>query len=302
MSGKNQKNPAQKNQKKPAVKSSKTGAAKSVNSTDSSPQGTPVTSDLTFDFGLVLEKLNESIAAKEKGEPALESMNSSISLILTTLQEVTKALENQAQSYDNLLKENQSQTKTIEKLVNEVNECKKVNKAVTEENENLNRKINDLEQYSRNFNLEIQGVPVTDSENTYTIVADIANYLGEDITTDDIEFCHRLRKSDRNPSKPPAIVAKFYSRQIKEGILIAKRKSETLMTGALGFGNVTNNKIFINEHLTSMNKNLFWLARNTKQLGYKYAWTKAGKVFLRKNEDSPVIRVQKQSDIPAEGS
>jgi hypothetical protein len=70
------------------------------------------------------------------------------------------------------------------------------------------------------------------NKNTYTIVTAVANKLGANITEDDIEFCHRLRKSARNPARPFSIIVKFYSRQIKEKYL-AERRDEQLLASDL---------------------------------------------------------------------
>jgi putative hemolysin len=86
---------------------------------------------------------------------------------------------------------------------------------------------------------------------------------------------------------------------VKEAILLAKKGNKFVRASDLNFQD-SNNNIYVNEHLTASNKNLFWLARNTKQLGYKYCWTKGGKIFIRKDEESRVIRVTKTSDIPNE--
>lgn len=259
--------------------------------TSVSPIGMPTEHDQSkFNFDVVLQKINDGLG---KGEPKLESMNTAIRLILTSLKEVTNALHSQSESYASLIKENQNQTKLIEKLAAEIGECKAVNKALKVDNDDLSIKINSLEQYSKNYNLEITGVPQSEQENTYKIVTDIALQLGCVINQDEIEFCHWLRV--RVPNKPPTIVAKFYSRRVKETIIAAKRK-KSLLARELGYNEST--QIYVNEHLTQVNKNLYWLARNTKNLGFKFAWTRGGQVFIRQHESSPIIKVSKPSDIP----
>jgi Baculovirus FP protein len=261
----------------------------------SSPIGTPSECELgKFNFDMVLQQVTDGLG---KGEPQLDSIYSAIRLILTSIKEVTNALHNQSESYDNLLKENQNQTKIIEKLVAEISDCKAENKTLKKENEDLFSKINNLEQYSKNYNLQITGVPQTDEENTYSIVERIALQLDCKINPDEIEFCHRLRKNPRVPNKPPVIVVKFFSRQVKEAILAAKRKKKTLLAREIGY-NGNQSQIFVNEHLTKVNNNLFWLARNTKNLGFKFAWTRGGQVYLRQHDSSPIIKINKPSDIP----
>jgi hypothetical protein len=90
-------------------------------------------------------------------------------------------------------------------------------------------------------------------------------------------------------------VAKFYSRQVKEAIIAVKKKKKNITAQDVGYQTSTN-KIYVNEHLTAANKNLFWLARNVAD--FKFAWTRFGKVFIEKDEQSPVIRISKTADLP----
>jgi Baculovirus FP protein len=280
-----------------ADKGLRQGKVNKVSGGEDSPIGTPVDSEREFNFDTELVKIQ--VGLQNKDEPSLETVSQAISTILSTLQEVVTALKSQATSYSELLNESKQQTKTIEKLVLELGEVKNENKELKSVNEVLSSKVNDLEQYSKNYNLEVQGIPEQDNENTYTIVTAVANKLGSNITEDDIEFCHRLRKSVRNPARPASIIVKFYSRQIKEIVLSGKKRYKELRASDLDLDSHNNNKVYINEHLTAVNKNLFYLARNAKQsLGFKYAWTKNGNVFLRKDEVSPVIRVNKPADVP----
>lgn len=203
------------------------------------------------------------------------------------------AIEFMSNKYDDIKKD----TEHIKTLVQEISGLKKENLKLKTEVEDLSVKVNALEQYSRNYNIEIQGVPIMKDENTYDIVASIAQAANCNIVGNDIEFCHRLQNSDRNPNKPPAIIAKFYTRQAKIALL-KNIKSKKLEAKDIGFAS-SPNSLFINEHLTATNKNLFWLARNTRtSLGYKFAWTRDGRVLLRKDENSPVLRINKASDIP----
>jgi cell division protein FtsB len=240
-----------------------------------------------------------SSSLPSKVDAGFESMNTAIRMILTTLQEMTTALQAQAQANSDLLKEGKLQTAKLDTVISELNHCKKENEELKEEIQTLNSKLNDQEQYSKNYNLEFQGVPEHPGENVYHIVTDIARYLGCNITPDNIELCHRMRKSEKAAGKPANIIAKFYSRQIKESIISGRKNNRFVKAGDIGILN-SENKIFVNEHLTRINRNLYWLARNTRQIGYKYAWTKSGKIFLRKDDSSRIIRVLSAADIPTE--
>ena len=57
-------------------------------------------------------------------------------------------------------------------------------------------------------------------------------------------------------------------------------------------------RLFFNENLTRANKELFWRARskgNEKQ--YKYVWVKNAKIYAKKTESTPVLRINCVSDL-----
>jgi hypothetical protein len=63
-------------------------------------------------------------------------------------------------------------------------------------------------------------------------------------------------------------------------------------------GYVKTNSIYINESLTEKNKSLFGGARRAKkELGYSFIWTANGRIFLRKDKDSPAILIKSKDDI-----
>ena len=57
-------------------------------------------------------------------------------------------------------------------------------------------------------------------------------------------------------------------------------------------------KVFINENLSRETKILFRKANDIKKkLSWKFIWSNYGIIFLRKNEDSKVVRVTTESDL-----
>jgi Baculovirus FP protein len=286
------------------VKEPKKNPSRAAKTANESPVITPSEgkSEELFNFTIAAEPiqsllLNVEEAFSGNAPPGLAGIAEAIRMVLKTLQGMSKTLADQAQTHADLLKENQSQSKQIIKLIEDINICKQENIKIRTDNDLLSTRINELDQYSRNYNLEFEGIPVTAGENTYQIVEHIASYLDVNINIDSIEFCHRQKQSTRNPNKPPAIIAKFYSRQDKERLVLARKGKVPFTAHDIGFQNSTN-KVFVNEHLTKLNKHLFWLARNTKQLGFKYSWTRRGIIFIKKEDNSPVIRITKPTDIP----
>ena len=113
----------------------------------------------------------------------------------------------------------------------------------------------------------------TDSEddNGVTVeetLIDIFNSLPEiKISSSDIDICHRM-PSNRRDGKNIA-VCKFLSRNSKYDILNAKKSARDFK--------YKNKSVYINDHLSSYNRNLFALAAQKKrEYGFKY-----GRLFMR---------------------
>ena len=106
---------------------------------------------------------------------------------------------------------------------------------------------NDNEQYSRQCNVRIYGIPEEREENCYDAVVNLCqNCLKCDVAVSEIDRTHRVGKQ-RNDSTPHAMIVKFLSYQSKLKVLKQR--------------NLKGSKKFINEDLTLVNKILFDSAR-----------------------------------------
>ena len=128
-------------------------------------------------------------------------------------------------------------------------------------------------------NLEIVGAPIEDT------LIDIFNSLpdtGKQITPEDIDICH-IMPSGRKDGKLVA-VCKFKSCKSKIDILQAKKSVRRFI--------YKNHDIFINEHLSPYNRHLFAIAAAKKrELDFKFLWTQNGSIFMREDEQLPVIKI-----------
>ena len=128
--------------------------------------------------------------------------------------------------YDDIKSENEKL-----KVINE--DFKTKNKEQTEEllalKENTNdskEKIRDVaykldgtDQYIRRQNLQFVGVPVTENEDIADIVVKLCNLAGANVKKCDISTAHRLPpKRHVKTSTPPAIIARFISRNVKNEV------------------------------------------------------------------------------------
>ena len=153
--------------------------------------------------------------------------------------------------------------------------------------------LNGIEQYLRVNNLEVVGLPVADDpgvsvENTLLEIFNKIPDLNGVITEDDIDISHVI-PSNRSDKKIVA-VCRFVSRKTKIKILEAKKKCRDFK--------FKDEFIFINDHLSPINRHLFALASGKKkQLGYKFLWTKQGSIFMRKDEHAEVILIDDEATL-----
>lgn len=152
--------------------------------------------------------------------------------------------------------------------------------------------INEIEQYGRPCNFEIHGLPSKPGENLRSFISNLAERLNlANFQEDEIWKIHRLPTHDKSSPSPPILV-QVQNTSVKEKWLRARK----------GLRNLAQSdqfpRLFINENLTRMNRELFRLARSKgKENGYSFVWTRDGKVLARKAEGAPTIRIGKLSDL-----
>ena len=81
---------------------------------------------------------------------------------------------------------------------------------VEEESQKLWSAHDDLEQYTSKNSLEIAGIPEDCYTTTEEVVLKIANVMNVDISPNNIEISHKLRRKGTNP-----IIAKFTHHKVK---------------------------------------------------------------------------------------
>ena len=160
----------------------------------------------------------------------------------------------------------------------------------------LKKQLNEIEQYLRVNNLEIVGLPnpLPDTNETEeTVMIEALNSLrGLDIVVkpEDIDISHPL--PSKRKDKKPVHVVRFISRKTKFAVLTAKKSEANRQF------KFRNEDVFINEHLSKVNRGLFAMATERKRtLNYKFLWTKGGVVHMRKEENSPIITINNEHDL-----
>ena len=141
----------------------------------------------------------------------------------------------------------------------------------------LNSKHDDLEQYTRKYNLEIDGIPEVHGEDLEDVVIKLTRSIEADAGHEDIDIVHRFKKGKRQPNP---IIVRF------NNCYYGRRKLRKV-----NFRHISGSqKIYINENLTSQRTALFKTVRDTKRLrqGWK-VWTTDGKICVKSDSSLDYI-------------
>lgn len=151
----------------------------------------------------------------------------------------------------------------------------------------------DCEQYSRNVNLEIKGIPVNAGENLLEIMEKLGDSVGEPISASDIDVCHRTPVPG-NPTIKNTIV-QFVHRHKRDAVL-AKSRKKRLSCDQLGF--TTSAPIYVNEHLCPERKRLLAQTISKKrEVNWKFVWVRGGQIYAKKSENNAVLKISGAADL-----
>ncbi|XP_075990179.1 uncharacterized protein LOC142985822 [Anticarsia gemmatalis] len=161
----------------------------------------------------------------------------------------------------------------------------------------LEAKIDALEQQARQCNIEVCNVPEKRNENLLTLMETISAKINCPLQQKDIIAIHRVPHAQNTNKKPKNIVVKFSSRILRDNILSAARLAKGLKSDQIGISSIPQS-IYLNEHLTLKNKQLFRTARETaRQKGFKYVWVKHATILVRENDSAPAMAIRTPQDL-----
>lgn len=153
------------------------------------------------------------------------------------------------------------------------------------------------DQWSRMNNVEVKGLSPSNNENLLQIISSIGDKINYPIGKSQINFITRVPTREKDHIKP--VIVSFCNRYVKEDFVAAARyvsKTSPLTTNQIGLPG--NQKIFINDHLTTKNKML--LSKTKKlaaEMDFQYVWVKHSKIHVRKTDTTPVMIVRSEKDL-----
>lgn len=210
-------------------------------------------------------------------EGTIQSMQTDISTMSGNNSEIQNELADLRLETVKLLSDNQ-------KLRESVNEC--------------HYKLSLSEQRAKENNVEIQCLPEHNGENLLKTVMQLGSVVSCQIRESDVVNCTRVGKVNRDSQRPRSVVVRLQSRYMRDKLLAACMKHnkanqlDKLNSSLLGIAG-SRQAVYVVEHLSAYNRALQAKARAVKkEKGYRYLWTREGRVLLRKDESSPVIWVK----------
>ncbi|PZC72841.1 hypothetical protein B5X24_HaOG210516 [Helicoverpa armigera] len=227
----------------------------------------------------------------------LRSLSSEIQLLRGDVGDLKSHIkylsEHLTQCYSRL-EEYDTRIKTLEKREEEIIA---LNNTIT----NLRDQLNSQGQASLKNELEINGIDELKNESPLHIVRVMAHKIGVTLEEYDIDFVSRVgprrQKTDSSDAPPRNLAVRFVRRYKRDEFLKAAKMRRSLTSTDIDIAGPTRN-IFVNERLTSSNRQLFRATRNAaKAHGYKYCWIRNGAILIRKQEGNPAIHIQNMEDL-----
>lgn len=191
-------------------------------------------------------------------------------------------------------------------FLRKITRIEKENKTLKKQNEELNTRLETVEneinvqqqQRIKDY-ITIHGIPHKNNENLKAVIVETIKATQTNITEENILSCRRMN-SPNSTQKTSIIVAKLDNYDTKTKLQQNfKNNGPITMQQIIPTSNpaTENRLVYINDYLTNHTRQLYELAKELKKRhNFRYVWTKDGKVFIRKNENSKIFRIKNISD------
>ncbi|CAG4970842.1 unnamed protein product [Colias eurytheme] len=198
---------------------------------------------------------------------------------------------------------------TVEERVIKLEQCRPEQTEILDTIETLKIQINESEQAQLLNDLEISGVPESASENPSHLIMTLSQKLGINVDEQDIMSAHRAggrrdRTSDADghgatsaSARPRPLVVRFVRRSMRDELLKAARVRRGADTSGTDIPGETR-RFYVNERLTSINRRLFYLAREEANIkNWRFIWTRGGRIFVRRDAKSSSHWIRSETEL-----
>ncbi|KAI5641777.1 hypothetical protein NE865_06081 [Phthorimaea operculella] len=167
----------------------------------------------------------------------------------------------------------------------------------------LETKVEDMQRSLKSASVELRNLPLEPGKENKpeltNLVQRTCKVLAVDIHSNDIKDVYRIK----GKSGLSTVVVDLMRTTTKQEVVNKAKNfnkqhpNDRLNSTHLGLAGRPV-PIYVSESLTNNGRRLFYLARTlASSAGYKYCWTSNGRVFLRKNEESPHMEVKSEEDL-----
>ncbi|XP_060810091.1 uncharacterized protein LOC132904195 [Amyelois transitella] len=168
----------------------------------------------------------------------------------------------------------------------------------------LENKIEDFQMTQRKANFGIKNVPKVPGETKSDLVQMVLS-LAEtvDCKVEKRDICDIYRVKSKNEASNSPIVVETTSTLLKLDFMKTCKtfniKNKTkLCAKHLGMRKKEDTPIFLSENLTPKGSRLHFLARDlVKTKNYRYCWTAYGKIYVRKDDNSPIVLISSEDQV-----
>lgn len=229
-----------------------------------------------------LPQLVESVKSIHTELAELKNLKSELTDVKESISYMHNSVDTLSSKICNIEKEMQTLFKTREEV-----------QQLQQRMDKLEGLVRDGERRSRMNNIEIKGVPMTQSENLFQIFAKLGEHIKCHIPKEQINYITRIPM--RNDKVNKTIIVSVHNRYQKEDFVAIAKKC-TIVPADLNLPG--NSRIFINDHLTLEDKLLLNKVKSlAKEKNFAYTWVKGCKIFVRKSSTTHVINIKTEADL-----
>ncbi|KAJ2938077.1 hypothetical protein O0L34_g19403 [Tuta absoluta] len=175
--------------------------------------------------------------------------------------------------------------------------------------QSLEDNLEQLERSSKSASIEIRNIPLSPSEDSSKLFAHVMNLSSAvncQLQSSDIRDIFRIKLKPENRSEnhvPGPVLVQLTTTTKKENLIRSvsnfyknKPTGSKLNTSHLKLEGAK--PVYVSDCLTAKARRLHFLAReHKKKHHYSSCWTAYGRVYLRKAEGSPAIRIDSEADL-----
>lgn len=171
------------------------------------------------------------------------------------------------------------------------------NRVLEEAVAQLQNALHDRDQELLVNDLQVTGVPEAAGDSPNHLLGVIAAKLGVPLDERDVVFAERAGPKRADSDRPRALTVRFARRTTRDSFLKAARVRRGATTADLGLAGEPR-RFYVNERLTHHNRQIFNQAREKARLaGWRYVWTREGRVSVRRAEGQPAYRLRCEADL-----